>query len=235
MINCLLIDDEPLALQLMEDFVKKTPYLKLAGKFEEPLQALPLIESQQIDLLFLDIKMPDITGIEFFKSLNYKPEVIFTTAYSEYAIDGFELKAMDYLLKPVSFEKFITATNRVREYIELKNSKEAKSKDYFFINVSHKLHKLFYDDILYLEGYKDYTKVYLAGATSPLLVLHNLKYFEDLLDQREFIRIHRSYIVPIRKVNTISRKSVTIQNNTLPVSDNYREKFFSVIEQFANY
>ena len=235
MINCLLIDDEPLALQLLEDFVKKTPYLKLAGKFEEPLQALPFIESQQADLLFLDIKMPDITGIEFFKSLTYKPEVIFTTAYSEFAMDGFELKAMDYLLKPVSFEKFITATNRVKEYIEFKNNREVKSRDYFFINVSHKLHKLFYDDILYLEGYKDYTKIYLSSAASPLLILHNLKYFEDLLNQNEFIRIHRSYIVSIRKVNTVSRKSVTILANTLPVSDNYRDKFFALIEQYSNY
>jgi two-component system, LytTR family, response regulator len=234
-INCLIIDDEPLALQLLEDFVNKTPYLKLAGKFEEPLQALPLIESRQIDLLFLDIRMPDISGIEFFKSLIVKPEVIFTTAYSEFAIDGFELKAMDYLLKPVSFEKFITACNRVKEYLDYKNTKEIKNRDYFFINVSHKLHKIFYDDMLYLEGYKDYTKIYLSSAASPLLILHNLKYFEDMLDQSEFIRIHRSYIVSIRKVNTVSRKSVTIQTNALPVSDNYRDKFFSVIQQFSNY
>ena len=230
MINCLVIDDEPLALLLLEDFVKKTPYLKLVGKFEEPLQALPLIESQQIDLLFLDIKMPDISGIEFFKSLTTKPAVIFTTAYSEFAIDGFELKAMDYLLKPVSFEKFITACNRVKEYLDYKNSKEIKSKDYFFINVSHKLHKIFYDDILYLEGYKDYTKLHLSNANNPLLILHNLKYFEDLLDKREFIRIHRSYIVAISKINTASRKSVAIHSNSLPVSDNYRENFFSLIE-----
>jgi DNA-binding LytR/AlgR family response regulator len=233
MINCLLIDDEPLALQLLEDFVKKTPYLKLVGKFEEPLQALPLIESQQADLLFLDIKMPDITGIDFFKSLSNKPEVIFTTAYSEYAIDGFELKAMDYLLKPVSFEKFITACNRVKEYIEYKNNRDTKSSDYFFINVSHKLHKIFYNDILYLEGYKDYTKVYLGSSVSPLLVLHNLKYFEDLLEKNEFIRIHRSYIVPINKLNTVSRKSVTIRSASLPVSDNYRDGFFSLIEKYA--
>ena len=111
MINCILIDDEPLALQLLEDFVNKTPYLKLAGKFEEPLQALPFLESGDIDLLLLDIKMPDISGIDFFKSLPKRPEVIFTTAYSEFAIDGFELNAMDYLLKPVSFEKFLSACN----------------------------------------------------------------------------------------------------------------------------
>jgi len=233
MINCLVIDDEPLALQLLEDFVKKTPYLKLVGKFEEPMKALPLIESQEVDLLFLDIKMPDISGIEFFKSLTHQPEVIFTTAYSEFAIDGFELKAMDYLLKPVSFEKFIIACNRVKEYIDLKNKKEAGNREYFFINVSHKLHKIFYDDILYLEGYKDYTKVYLSSSASPLVILHNLKYFEDLLDQHQFIRIHRSYIVSIRKVNTVSRKFVTLQTKALPVSDNYRVNFFSVIDRFV--
>lgn len=236
MINCLIIDDEPLALQLLEDYVKKTSYLKLAGKFEEPLKAMEIFESQQIDLLFLDIKMPDISGIEFFKSLkslSYQPEVIFTTAYSEYAIDGFELKAMDYLLKPVSFQKFITACNRVKEYIDFKNSKEPGNREYFFINVAHKLHKIFYDDILYLEGYKDYTKFYLSSASSPLVILHSLKYFEDILDQEEFIRIHRSYIVSIRKLNTISRKSVTLHTKTLPVSDNYRSSLFSVIEKFA--
>jgi DNA-binding LytR/AlgR family response regulator len=232
-INCLLIDDEPLALQLLEDFVNKTPYLRLSGKFEEPLQSLSLLESGSIDLLFLDIKMPDISGIDFYRLLKHKPEVIFTTAYSEYAIDGFELKAMDYLLKPVSFEKFLAATNRVKDYIEFKSKKDTGDKDYFFINVSHKLHKIFYNDILYLEGYKDYTKVHLSSASSPLLILHNLKYFEDLLDQHQFIRIHRSYIVPIGKVNTVSRKSVTILSNTLPVSDNYRDNFFSLIEKYA--
>lgn len=233
MINCILIDDEPLALQLLEDFVAKTPYLKLVGKFEEPFHALPLIKSKQVDLLFLDIRMPDISGIEFFKSLPHKPEVIFTTAHSEFAIDGFELRAMDYLLKPVSFEKFITATSRVKEYLEYKNSRTSKNNDYFFINVSHKMHKIFYQDILYLEGYKDYTKVHLGNSSSPLLILHNLKYFEDMLDPSEFIRIHRSYIVPIEKVNTVSRKSVTILANSLPVSDNYRENFFAVIERYA--
>ena len=229
MINCLLIDDEPLALRVLEDFVNKTPFLNLVGKFEEPLLALPLIESKKVDLLFLDIKMPDISGIDFFKSLSYKPEVIFTTAYSEYAINGFELKAVDYLLKPISFEKFIKASNRVKDFLETKSVKN-KARDYFFINVAHKLHKVFYNDILYLEGSKDYTKIFLSNTPSPLLVLHNLKYFEELLQDKEFIRIHRSYVVPIRILNTISRKTVTIGNKTLPVSDNYRENLFSLIQ-----
>ena len=178
--------------------------------------------------------MPDISWIDFFKSLSHKPEVIFTTAYSEFAMDGFELKAMDYLLKPISFEKFITACNRVRDFLEARNVKNLKDRDYFFINVAHKLHKIFYNDILYLEGYKDYTKLYLANTNSPLLVLHNLKYFEELLQENGFIRIHRSYIVPIRMLNTISRKSVTIGNRSLPVSDNYRDNLFFLIQQSAD-
>jgi DNA-binding LytR/AlgR family response regulator len=232
-INCLIIDDEPLALQLLEDYVSKTPYLRLTGKFEEPMQALSLIESRQVDLLFLDIKMPDISGIDFFRSLSTKPAVIFTTAYSEYAIEGFALNAMDYLLKPVSFEKFLAAANRVRDYIELKNSRQSAAKEYFFINAAHKLHKIHYNDILYLEGLKDYTKIHLESSAAPLIILHNLKYFEELLGSPEFIRIHRSFIVPISKVMTISRKSVTIGNIELPVSDNYRDGFFTIVEKHA--
>jgi DNA-binding LytR/AlgR family response regulator len=228
-----LIDDEPLALNLLEDYVSKIPYLKLAGKFDEPLKALSFLQSQNVDLLFLDIKMPDISGIDFFKSLPYKPEVIFTTAHSEFAMDGFEVKAIDYLLKPISFEKFVTACNRVKDYLETKNLNNQKERDYFFINVTHKLHKIFYSDILYLEGFKDYTKIYLASSSSPLLVLHNLKYFEEQLQRNHFIRIHRSYIVPIRMLNTISRKSVTIGNKTLPVSDNYRSNLYSSVQHIS--
>jgi Response regulator of the LytR/AlgR family len=228
-INCLIIDDEPLALDLLENFISKVPYLKLAGRFEEPLMALPHIENGSVDLLFLDIKMPDITGIDFFKSLHHKPEVIFTSAYTEFAINGFDLKAVDYLVKPISFELFVRAINRVKDYLEYKANRNGKNRDYFFINASHKVHKIFYNDIQYLEGFKDYTKIFLAGSSSPLVVLHNLKYFEDLLQENDFVRIHRSYIVPIRMITTISRKAVTIGNLTLPVSDNYREKLFAII------
>jgi two-component system LytT family response regulator len=230
-INCLLIDDEPLALKILEDFLDKIPYMKLVGKYEEPLKALPVIESGNVDLLFLDIRMPDISGIDFLKSLSRKPEVIFTTAFSEYAINGFELNALSYLLKPISFDKFLQACNRAKEFIENKKNKAIPVKDYFFINASHKLHKIFYADILYLEGFKDYTKIHLKNIPTPLLVLYNLKYFETLLKGNEFVRVHRSFIVPVRMLNTISRKSVTIGNKNIPVSDNYREKFFAIIEQ----
>ena len=233
MINCLLIDDEPLALSLLESYVARVPFLKLVGKFDEPLKALAFVQSENVDLLFIDVKMPDISGIDFVKSLPNKPQVIFTTAHSEFALEGFELNATDYLLKPVSFEKFLTACNRVKEHLEAKNSKGQKDRDYFFINVTHKLHKIFYNDILYLEGFKDYTKIFLNNSPSPLLVLHNLKYFEEQLQKNGFVRIHRSYIVPIRMLNTISRKSVTIGAKSLPVSDNYRSHLFSSIQEIA--
>jgi DNA-binding LytR/AlgR family response regulator len=232
-INCLLIDDEPLALKILEDFLEKIPFMNLAGKYEEPLKALPVIESGSVDLLFLDIRMPDISGIDFFRSLNKKPEVIFTTAYSEYALKCFELNALSYLLKPISFDKFLQACNRAKEFIENRKNKSATAKDYFFINASHKFHKIFYSDILYLEGFKDYTKIHLKNIATPLLVLYNLKYFETIFEEHEFVRVHRSFIVPVRMLNTISRKSVTIGTKNIPVSDNYRERFFSIIGQIS--
>jgi len=233
MLKAIVIDDEPLALEVIKGLTEKVSFIELTGFFTNSFEALKFIQTNRVDLLLLDIKMPDISGIEFFRSLTNKPEVIFTTAYSEYAMDGFELRAMDYLLKPISFEKFLASCNRVRDFIEFRHTKTNKEKDYFFINAAHKLHKVFYDDILYLEGLKDYTKIHLSSSAAPLVILHSLKYFEDLLEQSEFIRIHRSYIVSIRKVLTVSRKSVLIPSCELPVSDNYRDSFFSIVEKHA--
>jgi two-component system, LytTR family, response regulator len=230
MINCLIIDDEPLAVKLLDDFINKVPFLNLVEKCYEPMLAFNYLKNDKIDLLFLDIKMPDISGIDFLKSIHKKPDVIFTTAYQEYAINGFELNAIDYLLKPFSFNRFLAAANKAKNHFELSTNKSSSvSKEYFFINVAHKIHKLFYNDILYLEGYKDYTKVYLTGTVAPLVILHNLKYFEDLFEQNEFVRVHRSFIVPISKISTASRKEVIINNVSIPVSDNYRDKLFAVI------
>ncbi len=232
MVNCILIDDEPLALQLLEGYIAKIPFMNLLGKFDSPMQAFDVLETKQVDLIFLDIKMPDITGIDFYKSLTTKPQVIFTTAYTEYAINGFELKAMDYLLKPISFEKFMNACLRVNSFVEQQTKKETSENDFFFINVSHKMYKIFIDDIVYLEGYKDYTKLHLKNANNPLLVLHNLKYFEDMLDPKKFVRVHRSYIISLNKVTVASRKAVSIGAVEVPVSDNYREPFMTYITQY---
>ncbi len=231
MINCLIIDDEPLALDLLEDYISHIPFLKMAGRCDQPFQALPLLDQTNIDLLFLDVNMPAISGIDFYRSLTRKPEVIFTTAYSEYALKGFELNAIDYLVKPIAIDRFMNAVNRAKDYIEYKNSKGSHSsnKEFFFINASHKILKVFYNDIVYLEGLKDYTKIYLEGNPKPLLILRNLKYFEELLPAQQFIRIHRSYIIALNKLNTITRKSVTIGTVTMPVSDNYRSSLFSLL------
>ena len=178
--RCIIVDDEPLAHDILSDYVSKLKNLELINTYTNPIEAFSSIERDKIELIFLDVQMPELTGIQFMKLLGNKAKVILTTAYPEYAIDGYEHNVVDYLLKPISFEKFLAASNRVKEYIELKNNKTSKSSEYFFINASHKLHKILYNDILYLEGFKDYTKIHLVSATSPLLILHNLKYFEDL-------------------------------------------------------
>ncbi len=230
MINCLMIDDEPSATGLLENFAGRLPSFGAVLTFNEPLLAIDHMNTNEVDVIFLDIDMPGISGIDLFKSLNKKPEVVFISAQSEYAVQAFELGAADYLMKPFTFERFVMAINRAKERVENKKSRQpVRGRDYFFINISHKVHKIFYDDILYLEGFKDYTKLYMASSSSPLLVLHILKHFEDFLPAGEFVRVHRSYIIPLRKINTVSRKAVTIGNTSLPVSDNYRERLFSII------
>ncbi|MBE7172192.1 MAG: response regulator transcription factor [Williamsia sp.] len=230
MINCLIIDDEPLALDLLEDYISQIPLLKLAGRFDRPLQSLSYFDQGSIDLIFLDVNMPAISGIDFYRSLTKKPEVIFTTAYSEYALKGFELNAIDYLVKPIALDRFMNAVNKARDYIEYKNSKgNLHNNEFFFINASHKILKVFYNDILYMEGLKDYTKIYLESNQKPLLILHNLKYFEELLPAQQFVRIHRSYIIAVSKLNAITRKAVTIGDITMPLSDNYRSGLFSLL------
>jgi DNA-binding LytR/AlgR family response regulator len=229
MINCLIIDDEPLALDILRSYIEKVPFLKLEAAYNEPFEALQHLNNNRIDLLFLDIHMPDINGIDFFKSLHKKPEVIFTTAYSEYATEGFNLQAIDYLLKPIPLERFVASVNRAKDYIDFQNNKTNTDKEYFFINASYKIHKIFFKDIIYMEGLKDYTKIYLEAVPNPLLVLQNLKYFEEFLPKDDFIRVHRSYITSIKKLNTITRKLVTIGNVSMPVSDHYRDGLFSLI------
>lgn len=230
-INCMIVDDEPLALDVLQHYISKLPFLNLTGRFIEPLVAIQELNQRPVDLLFLDINMPDISGISLYRSLAVKPKLIMTTAYSNHAVDAFELKAVDYLLKPVPFERFLTSVNKAKDEMEIRGHRDIAHQEYFFIHAAHKIHKIFYRDILYLEGLKDYTKVHLSSQSAPLLILQNLKYFEDALPPADFIRIHRSYIVSLSKLNTITRKSVNIGNEHMPVSDNYREKFFELIHR----
>lgn len=229
-LNCLIIDDEPWALDLMEDFIQKIPYLRLVARCEGPVAALPFFEKEEIDLIFLDIKMPDLSGIQFLKTLSKKPAVIFVTAYNEFAVEGFELDAIDYLLKPVPFDRFVAAVSKAYEYIGFRKNKNSQRKDDFlFIKTAHKIQKIFYNDIVYLEGLKDYTRIHLAESRKPVVTLQSLKYFETRLPGENFIRIHRSYIVSLRKVDTVARKTVFLGETELPCSEHYRTILYGII------
>lgn len=229
-VNCMIIDDEPWALDLLEDFIQKVPYLNLVARCEGPVSAFPYFEKEEIDLVLLDIRMPDLSGTQFLKTLNKKPAVIFVTAHNEFAVEGFELDAIDYLLKPVPFDRFMAAVNKAYEYISYRKTKSLlKKDDFLFIKTSHKIQKIFYSDILYLEGLKDYTKIHLVDSKKPFITLQSLKYFENRLPHDEFIRIHRSYIISLRKVDTVSRKAVLLGETELPCSEHYRNVLYSII------
>lgn len=229
-INCLIIDDEPWALDLLEDFIQKVPYLNLVARCEGPVEAFPYFEKEEIDLVLLDIRMPELSGTQFLKTLNKKPAVIFVTAHNEYAMEGFALDAIDYLLKPVPFDRFMAAVNKAYEYISYRKTKLLlKKDDFLFIKTSHKIQKIFYNDILYLEGLKDYTKIHLVDSKKPFVTLQSLKYFESRLPHEDFIRIHRSYIISLRRVDTVSRKAVLLGETELPCSEHYRNMLYSII------
>ncbi|QJB33417.1 response regulator transcription factor [Chitinophaga oryzae] len=235
MIKCIAVDDEPLALEILEDYIRKVPFLQLAGKFENAANALRFIQEEPVDLVFLDIKMPDITGIQFLKSLKYPPMVIFTTAYGEYALDGFNLDVVDYLLKPVPFERFLKAAAKAGETFTANQQKAAPSdtatfaNDYIFIKTEYKIIKINLEDILFIEALKDYTKIYTPNL--PVLTLRSLKSFETRLPADKFIRVHRSYLVSLNKINSVEKNTVMIANQSIPISDGYRDRFYDLINR----
>jgi two-component system, LytTR family, response regulator len=229
-INCLIIDDEPWVLDLLEDHLQRVPYLNLIARCDEPVQACAYFEKEEIDLVLMDIRMQGLNSTQFLQSLVKKPAVIFVTAYNELAIEGFELHAVDYLLKPVAFERFLTAVNKAYAYICYRKEKaSSKTDDFLFIKTAHKIQKIFYSDILYLEGLKDYTRIHMADSKKTVVTLQSLKYFESRLPYQAFIRIHRSYIVSLRQVDTVSRRAVLLGQTELPCSEHYRGFLYSVI------
>lgn len=239
-INCVVIDDERLARDYIKNYISKIPELKLIGDFNSPLKATELIKSGKIHLLFLDIQMPDITGIEFIKSLSNKPEVIFTTAYQEYALEGFNLDVVDYLLKPFSFERFYQAVNKVIDKLELKSGKEDTqiypitqqptfTDTFLTIRADRKFYKINFDNITYIEG----QKAYVTFHTDKKLItaLASLKDLEESLPKDKFLRIHKSYIVAINEIQSLEGNIIEIDNIQLPVGKMYKEdvlKLFGV-------
>ncbi|MEI6883716.1 MAG: LytTR family DNA-binding domain-containing protein [Bacteroidota bacterium] len=235
MIRCIAIDDEALALDLLEDNIRKIPFLDLAGRFTNAFEALNLMKEQPIDLLFLDIQMPDISGIQFLKSLQQKPVVIFTTAFSKYALEGFELDVIDYLLKPYSFGRFLKAVNKAHEFLELHekvremNKKPAFGSHYLFVRADYKLVKIDIQEILFIEGLKDYVKIYCGDK--PVLTQMSMKSIEEKLPAIDFIRVHRSFIVAFDKIDFIHKSFISIRGREIPLSDHYKENFISLVQK----
>lgn len=233
-LKTIAIDDEPLALKLVVDYIGKTPFLELTGAFDNPLDAVDFLSDQVADLIFVDIQMPDLTGIEFTRSLGEEHMVIFTTAYEKYAIEGFKLNALDYLLKPFSYEEFLKAAVKARRQAELRANASPvieANNQFLFLKSEYKIRRINFNDILYIEGLKDYIKVYTVGEDKPVLSLNSIKSLEQKLPEDKFMRVHRSFIVNLEKIETIERSRIIFGKTYIPVSDQYKEKFQDFLDK----
>lgn len=236
MLNCVIVDDEPLAREGLAGYVKEIDFLQLAGVCLNPVELGKLLGSQKTDLIFLDIQMPKINGIDFLRILQNPPMIIITTAFSEYALEGFQLNVLDYLLKPITFDRFFKAVARARDYHQLTVKPSSadpaslqRGEDFVFIKCSNKFEKIHFADILYIEALQNYVAIYTTkGKYLTLLYLKNI---EQNLDNKAFIRVHKSYIVPIAKIDSIDGNEIRIASHRIPVSRNYREL---VIRQVVN-
>jgi two-component system, LytTR family, response regulator len=234
-IRCLIVDDEPLALGLIEDYVLKTPFLELVNKFNTPFQAIEALQSEKIDLIFLDIQMPGLSGIEFSKLFQNGPKIIFTTAYSQYALEGFKVDALDYLVKPINYQEFLKASNKALTWFNLteqsvEQKAENNSNTSIFVKSEYKLLKVEFDNILYIEGLKDYVKIYLKDQVKPILSLMSLKTLEEKLPANQFMRVHRSFIVNLKQISKIERNRIVFGSVYIPIADSYKEPF----QEFLN-
>ncbi|HCT31118.1 MAG TPA: DNA-binding response regulator [Bacteroidales bacterium] len=235
-IRCLIVDDEPLALDLIEDYVLKTPFLELINKFSSPFQAIEALQNEKVDLIFLDIQMPGLSGIDFSKLLQNGPKVIFTTAYSQYALEGFKVDALDYLVKPINYQEFLKASNKALTWFNLTEQNidqkiENSSNTSIFVKSEYKLLKVELVDILYIEGLKDYVKIYLKDQCKPILSLMSLKTLEEKLPSEQFMRVHRSFIVNLHQIARIERNRIVFGSVYIPIADSYKEQFQSFLNE----
>lgn len=234
MIRCIAIDDEPLALQQMAGYIEKTPFLELSEQFENALQAIEWLQENTVDLMFVDINMPDLNGMEFVKSLNAPPGVIFTTAHSEYALEGFRVDAVDYLLKPIGYPDFLRAAEKARQRIDPgpADASQIESDDNFlFIKSEYKILRINLSDILYIEGMREYVRIHIENQ-KPVMALMSMKKMEAFLPDQRFMRVHRSYIVNLGKVNTIERYRILFEPNIrIPVSEQYKAAFQEYLDK----
>ena len=227
MLRCIAIDDEELALELLEDNIKKVPYLHLVASCSNAFEAMKVLQEQPVDLIFSDIQMPGLTGLQFIQSVPQGSMFILVTAYEKYALEGFNLNVIDYLVKPVPLDRFIKACNKAWEWHNLKNKPSELTKaepvDYFFINVDYSLLKVAFADIVWIEGLKDYVKIYLKSTDKPLVARLSMKTLEEQLPPASFLRIHKSYIISKASITAVRKNSVFIKTTELPIGENYKE------------
>ena len=246
-LTCAIIDDEPLAISLLESYVNKTPFLELAGKYNSAVNALPMLTKEPVDLLFLDIQMPELNGMEFSRILEAETRIIFTTAFSQYALDSYKVNALDYLLKPISYADFLKSANKALQWYELLREGKADPRkdgqptvpavqsqtsiESIFIKTEYKLVQVELRKILYIEGLKDYIKIYTEDDTKPILSLMSMKAMEELLPSSRFIRVHRSFIVQKDKIRVIDRGRIVFDKTYIPISDSYKQVFQAFLDE----
>ena len=238
-ITCVIVDDEPMALNLVESYVLKTPFLVLKKKCASAIEAMEFIKSEPVDLLFLDIQMPDLTGIEFSKMLPKDTRVIFTTAFDQYALEGFKVEALDYLLKPFDYAEFLAAANKANTWFSLVKGKQPSrlsdrvphEKEFIFVKSEYKQLRIKLADVLYFEGLKDYIKIWLKDKPKPVLTLMSLKSLEEELPETQFLRVHRSFIVSLNNIEVIERSQIIINKQRITVSEQYKPKFLEFIDK----
>lgn len=228
MLTCIAIDDEPLALELLEDNISKVPFLKRVASFQNPLEALKLLNEQKIDLVFLDIQMPGITGLQFIQSVSAKPMFILITAYEKYALEGYNLNVVDYLVKPVALDRFIRACNKAWELHQLKSRPAGGSNDHIFLNIDYSQVKINLSDILFIEGLKDYIKIQLKSNPRPLISRMSMKNMEEILPPADFIRVHKSFIIGRQHVHSIRKNSIFINDTEIPVGELYKDAIAAI-------
>ena len=224
-LNCIIIDDEPLAAQLLASYAERTPVINLVGTYNSAVAAIKDIKEKKIDLLFLDIQMPDLSGLEFATLIPKTTKIVFTTAFSQYAVDGYKVGALDYLLKPISYEDFIRVVDKAEKIFTEQERQVVYDRDRFiYVKSEYKLLQIRLDDILFIEGLKDYVKIYLEGNQKYVMSLMNMKKMEENLPKPEFMRPHRSYIVHMTKVKLVDRFRIVFGSNYIPISDSYKEE-----------
>lgn len=238
-LTCAIIDDEPLAVSLLESYALKTPFLELRGTYNSAVNALAALREEPIDLLFLDIQMPELSGLEFSRLLNADTRIIFTTAFDQYAVDSYRVNALDYLLKPISYPDFLSSANKALRWYELSHKPASQEEpltmgkgndiESIFVKSEYRLLQVELRRILYIEGLKDYVKIFIEDESRPILSLMSMKAMEDMLPADRFVRVHRSFIVQPEKIRVIERNRIVFGKEYIPISDNYKQRFMEVL------